>query len=160
MVGARAAGFIPPSADSSVQALWGAIAPLTLLLAEDHIVNRNALVRILESKGHTVLTASTGEEVLQVLGIEPVDIILMDIQMPVMGGDQATKIIRESNSTWSGIPIIALTANAFESERNRLLELGMNAFVPKPIGQRELALALQELAKHCHDNLEDSNGNS
>jgi signal transduction histidine kinase len=148
------------TADSSVQALWGEIAPLTLLLAEDHVVNRNALVRILESKGHTVITAGTGEEVLKVLRMEPVDIVLMDIQMPVMGGDKATKLIRESSSIWSQVPIIALTANAFESERTRLLELGMNAFVPKPIGQRELALALQELSKQRSESEEHPNGNT
>jgi signal transduction histidine kinase len=159
-VSTRATVLHIPTADSSVQALWEEIAPLTLLLADDHVVNRNALVRILESKGHTVLTAGTGEEVLQVLRIEPVDIVLMDIQMPVMGGDEATKLIRESSSIWSQVPIIALTANAFESERTRLLELGMNAFVPKPIGQRELALALQELSKQCSESEEHPYGNS
>lgn len=131
--------------DTSVEDIWDSFDPLTILLAEDHILNRDGLVRMLANRGHKVITANNGEEVLKALPTSPVDVILMDIQMPEMGGDEATIRIRESESPWRNVPIIALTANALSSERTRLLELGINDFVPKPIGQRELACALKKV---------------
>lgn len=143
------------STDASVEQLWASLDPLTILLAEDHIPNREGLVRLLANRGHRVVTASNGEEVLKTLSTSCFDVILMDIQMPEMGGDEAAIRIRESDTAWKNIPIIALTANALTSERSRLLELGVDDFVPKPIGQRELACALKNLRQPLSNFKED-----
>jgi signal transduction histidine kinase len=129
--------------DISVEQLWSEIDPLNIILAEDHVFNREGLVRLLASRGHRIITASNGQEVLEKLPTSQADLILMDIQMPEMGGDEATTLIRSSDFEYRDIPIIALTANALDCERERLLQLGMTYFVPKPIGQRELATALK-----------------
>ncbi|MCP4271654.1 MAG: response regulator, partial [Gammaproteobacteria bacterium] len=76
--------------------------------------------------------ANNGQEALDVLSKEPVDGILMDCQMPVMDGYEATRRIREQEE-FKGLPIIALTGNAMESERQKVLGIGMNDFITKPI---------------------------
>lgn len=134
--------------DASVEQLWGEIDPLNIILAEDHVFNRDGLVRLLASRGHRIITASNGQEVLEKLPTSQADLILMDIQMPEMGGDEATTLIRSSDCEYRDIPIIALTANALDCERDRLLQLGMTDFVPKPIGQRELVIALKNAINH------------
>jgi signal transduction histidine kinase len=125
---------------------------LSILLADDHVTNRDALTRLLTNQGHGVKTAGTGQEVLELLKEQEFDVILMDVQMPVMGGDEATIRIRSSGSSWHAVPIIALTANAFDAERTRLLGLGMNGFVSKPVNQKELVLTIAKcLQKNPRD---------
>jgi CheY-like chemotaxis protein len=142
--------LVPPTKqdeEKALELLWSELPNLSILLADDHIVNRSALTRLLSRKGHTVSTVATGNEVLTALEGQTFDLILMDLQMPDMGGDRATEIIRASGRQWNNVPIIALTANAFYSERKRLLTLGMNAFVAKPVEQKELVRALASCIK-------------
>jgi signal transduction histidine kinase/ActR/RegA family two-component response regulator len=120
---------------------------LRVLLAEDNQVNQKLAGLLLERLGHEVLTAVDGAQVLQVLEREPVDVVLMDMQMPVMDGLQATLAIRRREREAGGhLPIVALTANALSGDRERCLAAGMDAYLAKPIQKDELARVLQEAA--------------
>ncbi len=164
----------------------------TVLLAEDNELNREFLVYFLRQRGHTVLLANTGVEVLEIVlangasadnasaspqagsletppssppDTPPVpapavssrisapamsnsiparpDIILMDVQMPIMSGLEATRQIREAQAPYSAIPIVALTAHAMSGDRERFLAAGMDAFVGKPVDRQALYAALE-----------------
>ncbi|MCP4158070.1 MAG: response regulator [bacterium] len=115
---------------------------MTVLLVEDHLINRNLAIRILKKQGHKVAVATNGREAVELFekstlpGNTPFDLILMDIQMPEMDGVQATKFIREKEMEAEdglNIPIIAMTALSVKGDRERLLESGMDDYVSKPI---------------------------
>ena len=121
------------------------LRPLNLLLAEDNRINAEFICKVLERQGHRVCLVMDGEQALQRWAEQPFDCILMDVQMPVMGGDEATRIIRErEQGSGRHIPIIALTAHAMVDERQRLLEQGFDAHVPKPVA---IDLLLAELRR-------------
>jgi signal transduction histidine kinase/DNA-binding response OmpR family regulator len=112
---------------------------LRILLAEDNIVNQRLMCTMLRKRGHHVMLAENGEEVLENLKNHAFDLILMDVQMPVMGGMEATAAIRDiEKKTAAHIPIIALTAHAMQGDKQRCLEGGMDAYLSKPIQQKEL----------------------
>jgi CheY-like chemotaxis protein len=125
---------------------YGAI-PLRILLAEDNLVNRKLVARLLEKHGDEVELAGDGEEVLEKLAGREFDLILMDVQMPGLDGLETTRRIRqEEHGTGRRIPIIALTAHAMEGDRERCLEAGMDAYLTKPIRPRDLADSIDEIA--------------
>jgi PAS domain S-box-containing protein len=115
---------------------------LRILVAEDNLVNRELVVRLLERRGHVVAVASNGREVLDALdhsGSAAYDLVLMDVEMPEVDGFQTTAAIRErENATNSRIPIIALTAHAIKGDRERCLAAGMDGYISKPIRTEEL----------------------
>jgi CheY-like chemotaxis protein len=116
---------------------------LRILLAEDNLVNQRLVVRLLEKLGHTMLIANTGHEVLTILDQQPVDLILMDVQMPEMDGLEATAVIREQEHRRGGhLPIIALTAHAMKGDQERCLAAGMDSYVSKPINVQTLSEAI------------------
>ncbi len=116
---------------------------LRILLAEDNIVNQKITVRMLEKKGWIVKTADNGKQVLECLDAEDFDVILMDAQMPLMDGYEATRRIREKESgTDAHIPIIALTARAMSGDRKRCMLAGMDGYVAKPIDREKLFEAI------------------
>jgi PAS domain S-box-containing protein len=119
--------------------------PLRVLLVEDERVNMLMARRLLENMGHTVTCAENGEKCLQVLREELFDVILMDIQMPVMNGMEVTHLIRNSEdfSHVADIPIIALTAHATRGDREAALKAGMNEYISKPFEKEDLEAALQ-----------------
>jgi CheY-like chemotaxis protein/HPt (histidine-containing phosphotransfer) domain-containing protein len=120
--------------------------PLRVLLAEDNLVNQKLAVRILEKRGHSVVVASNGKEAVEALEREPFDLVLMDVQMPDMGGFEATFLIRaREQGTGQRVPIIALTAHAMKGDRERCLEAGMDGYVAKPIVPQELFQAIEEV---------------
>jgi PAS domain S-box-containing protein len=122
--------------------------PLTVLLAEDHPINRKLVDRFLKIKGWTVIHAENGEEAVQKYKENDVDIILMDIQMPVMDGCEAAKQIREleaDSGKQERIPIIALTAHALESYRERSYSSGMDDCLTKPINPQNLYQLVHKL---------------
>jgi two-component system, sensor histidine kinase and response regulator len=119
------------------------IKRLRILLAEDNVVNQRLVVRLLEKHGHTMLIASTGHEVLTTLDQQPVDLVLMDVQMPEMDGFEATAAIREQERQRGGhLPIIALTAHAMKGDQERCLAAGMDGYVSKPINMQTLSEAI------------------
>jgi two-component system sensor histidine kinase/response regulator len=108
--------------------------PLDVLLVEDGIINQKLAVRLLEKQGHRVTLSSNGKEALAVLEQRRFDVVLMDLQMPEMGGLEATAIVRErEKGTGRHVPIIALTAHALRGDEKRCLQAGMDGYVSKPI---------------------------
>jgi len=115
--------------------------PLRILLVEDNEVNRLLATRLLEKDGHSVVCASDGQEAVETLAFDRVfDLVLMDLQMPRMGGFEATRIIRSAESVSRGrrIPIIALTAHAMKDDDKRCLAADMDDYLSKPINARVL----------------------
>ncbi len=112
---------------------------LTVLLAEDHPVNRKLVDRFLRIKGWQVLHALNGKEAVQKFKENPIDLVLMDIQMPEMDGYEAAVRIRELEAnTGKHTPIIALTAHALPNYKRKSFSAGMDAYITKPINQEEL----------------------
>ena len=114
-------------------------AYLNVLLAEDNRVNQRLVARLLEKRGHRVLVAANGLEVLEALKKEHFDLVLMDVQMPEMDGLEATVVIRE-NEKRSAFhqPIFALTAHAMKGDREICVAAGMDGYLTKPIRPNEL----------------------
>jgi CheY-like chemotaxis protein len=107
---------------------------LSVLLAEDNLVNQHLVKRLLEKRGHRVTMTGSGREALEHVDRETFDIILMDVQMPDMDGLEATARIREIEKGRSSYtPIIALTAHTMKGDRERCLAAGMDQFINKPI---------------------------
>ena len=119
---------------------------LRVLLAEDTPANQKLVVRILSKRGHTVETASNGQQALDLLRQQDFDLILMDVQMPLMDGFQATAALRLWNSPKACIPVIAITAHALKGDQERCLAAGMDAYISKPINSRELVDLVERLA--------------
>ncbi|RPJ81840.1 MAG: response regulator [Deltaproteobacteria bacterium] len=116
---------------------------LNVLLVEDNTVNQKVAKIMLKKSGHFVEIANNGKEALELFLTKPFDLILMDIQMPVMNGIEATAAIRKLESqgdrTGSAIPIIALTANAMKDDRARFLAAGMDDYISKPIKRKNFS---------------------
>jgi CheY-like chemotaxis protein/HPt (histidine-containing phosphotransfer) domain-containing protein len=121
---------------------------LRLLLAEDNRMNQKLASRLLEKMGHEVSLAVNGKEALEMLRQKSFDMILMDIQMPVMGGVEATRWIREEEQKSGGhIPIIAVTAHAMAGDAEKYLQSGMDGYVSKPIRTGFLRAEIERVAK-------------
>ena len=122
---------------------------LRILVAEDHPVNQEVARQILQRLGHHVEVAADGHAALAALeqsGRGTFDLVLMDVQMPVMGGLEATATIRDAErASGKHLPIIALTAHAMHGDRERYLEAGMDAYVTKPIDSVELTRIIDQL---------------
>ncbi len=126
------------------------VAPgLRILVAEDNPVNQKVAVGILKRNGYGVLAAASGVEALAMLETEPLDCILMDVQMPHMDGLEATRRIRarEQAQGLPRIPIVALTANVFEADRQACLEAGMDDFIAKPLRKDDLLATIARLTQ-------------
>ena len=120
-----------------------------LLLAEDNELNREIACEILDEYGFVIDTAENGQEALdKIASSNPgeYDLVLMDIQMPVMNGHEATRCIRAlDDPVLSSIPIIAMTANAFDEDKKAALDSGMNGFISKPVVIDEVVEVLQKV---------------
>jgi two-component system, sensor histidine kinase and response regulator len=121
--------------------------PLRVLIVEDNAVNQRVVVRLLEKYGHSIALANHGGEALAVLAEERFDLVLMDVQMPVMDGFEATRIIREreAGTGWQ-TPVVAMTAHAMKGDRERCLAAGMDDYVSKPVQRAELLRVLEWVA--------------
>ncbi|MCA8972000.1 MAG: response regulator [Planctomycetes bacterium] len=117
------------------------VAPSRVLVVDDNSINRLVASRVFEKLGCEVLCAEDGAVGLRVLAESDVDIVFMDCSMPVMDGFEATRRIRELDSDYSRIPIVAMTANAMRGDRERCLAAGMDDYVTKPIRIRTIRLA-------------------
>jgi len=117
---------------------------LEILLAEDNAVNQRLATRMLQKRGHRVTVVSNGREAVELLERSSYDLVLMDVQMPLLDGIAATTLIREREKE-TGIhqPIVALTAYAVKGDQDRCLVAGMDGYLPKPIRPEELDALLQ-----------------
>jgi len=120
-----------------------------ILLAEDNVVNQRLAVRILEKEGHAVVVATSGVEALKALEQHDFDVVLMDVQMPEMGGFEATAKIRERERSGTHTPIIAMTAHAMTGDRERCLEAGMDEYISKPIRAADLIGLLEKYQRQA-----------
>lgn len=132
------------------------LTDLKILLVEDNMINLNIETEILRELGFTIETAENGSIAVEKLANSApgdFDLILMDIQMPVMDGRQATEAIRKlENPLLANIPIIALSANAFESDKRMSIESGMNAHLTKPMDVPLLLETISKTMKKRHFN--------
>jgi len=118
------------------------VPPRRILLVEDVELNRQLIQLMLSAYGHKVIFATNGAEAVDLVARERFDVVLMDVQMPVMGGVEATRRIRRMAGPTREVPIIGLTANVLASEQERYLAAGMNACLTKPIDWDQLFAAL------------------
>ena len=119
---------------------------LSILLVEDNQINQVVAVRMLEKDGQNVQVASDGREALEKLASLHFDLVLMDVQMPVMGGFEATAAIREmEKGSGRHLPVIALTAHAMNGDRERCLAAGMDGYLSKPIRRKALFEQIESL---------------
>jgi len=126
--------------------------PLRILLAEDNMINQRLAVRMLEKQGHTVVVVGDGRMVLAALERGCYDVVLMDVQMPLMDGVEATSAIRDGErATGKHIPIIAMTAHAMSGDRQRFLASGMDGYVSKPVSSQELFAAIEKVLSLAAD---------
>jgi signal transduction histidine kinase/CheY-like chemotaxis protein len=127
------------------------LASLRVLLAEDNVVNQRVAIGILQKAGHTVTLAENGLRALAALEKGTFDLVLMDMQMPEMGGGEAMGAIREGEKTTGRhIPIVALTAHALKGDRERCLEAGADGYVPKPVSPAMLFREIERvLGRHA-----------
>jgi CheY-like chemotaxis protein len=140
----------PQSASSAIAGgddeVHKAAYSLRILVAEDNAVNQILIKAILDRMGHSSDLVADGAQALRQVQTAAYDVVLMDIQMPVMDGSVATQQIRRLPGRLGQIPIIAMTANAMAEDRDAYLAVGMNGYVPKPIDTTLLADTLERVA--------------
>jgi signal transduction histidine kinase/PleD family two-component response regulator/HPt (histidine-containing phosphotransfer) domain-containing protein len=134
-----------------------------VLLVEDQIINQKVATKLLQKRGYKVIIAENGQKAVEALKTSHFDVVLMDIQMPVMDGYHATMEIRKiEQDTGQRIPIIAMTANAMKGDREKCLEADMDDFVPKPIIAEDLYRTLEKWVhgdRHVIPDIEQSDMN-
>jgi signal transduction histidine kinase/ActR/RegA family two-component response regulator len=123
---------------------------IRVLLVEDNDVNARITEHLLHKWGLTISRVSNGQEAVELARRESFNLILMDCQMPVMDGLEATKLIRAIPGPCQEVPIVALTANVFASDQAECLASGMDAFIPKPIEVNKLATCISQLIRKVH----------
>jgi CheY-like chemotaxis protein len=119
---------------------------LRVLLVEDIVGNQILSGELLRQRGYSVVIAANGKEAIEAFDRESFDLILMDIQMPEMGGVEATALIRErERESGAHTPIIAVTAHAMKGDRERYLAAGMDGYVTKPLRRQSLCDEIDRL---------------
>ena len=127
------------------------VQPRRVLLAEDNEINRRVAIGLLNSRGHQVVIAENGQIAIDRLAEQAFDVVLMDMQMPILDGYQATQLIRQREQQQNSrrIPIVAMTAEALKGDRERCLAVGMDDYVSKPIIPAEMFRAVECFPPLC-----------
>ncbi len=133
-------GSTPDDADPDARTVQ---RPLSVLLVEDNRTNQMVVSAMLQRAGHRVVTAANGAEALDAVRCGQFDVVLMDVEMPVMDGRAAVRAIRAMEGPAARLPVVALTAHAMPGDRERYIGLGMNDYLAKPIAPKALAAALE-----------------
>jgi CheY-like chemotaxis protein/HPt (histidine-containing phosphotransfer) domain-containing protein len=161
----KAAGKTMPAAPAKIRLSegrkrsHGVKRPLRVLLAEDNPVNQELAVQLLTRRGHNVVVAENGQQAIESLERHTFDLVLMDVQMPEMGGYEATQAIREKEkSTGAHIPILAMTAHAMQGDRERCLSAGMDGYIAKPIEPKAFLETIEAAAAPATTIVESGDG--
>ena len=126
---------------------WNALGDVTILMAEDDMFNRLLIVSLLSKYSNVeVIEAQNGIEALEILQEKKIDILLLDIYMPKMNGFEVMERAQE-DGTLSNIPIMVLSSD--EVEKKKSLQMGVNAFIPKPFNLQELEVQIYEVLASC-----------
>ncbi|MFN4156220.1 MAG: ATP-binding protein [Paracoccaceae bacterium] len=121
---------------------------VSILVVDDSAVNRRVASGLLAPLGAVCHEAAGGIEALEILADRPIDLILLDMQMPVMDGAATLQAIRTSEQRWAQVPVVALTANAMGGERERCLQMGMQGYASKPV---RLVVLVEEILRALSD---------
>ena len=119
------------------------LSGLRALFVDDNRINRHVGRLMLQPLGVTVIEAENGREALDRLADRQIDLVLLDVHMPVMDGIETLKHIRASSEPWSQLPVIAVTADAMSGDREDLLQRGMDGYISKPIDRNDLIAAIR-----------------
>jgi signal transduction histidine kinase/ActR/RegA family two-component response regulator len=142
-----AATAVAPRRIAAPQAATDAAPPVTgvtlrILLVDDNVINRQVARLFLAGLRADIVEAANGAEALEKLAGRAFDLVLLDVHMPVMDGCETIRRIRASHEAWRALPVIALTADAMEGDRERFVGMGMTDYLPKPIDRRALLNAI------------------
>ena len=124
------------------------MSDLRILVAEDNVINQWVVTKMLEKLSHTAHVVSDGRKAVDAARETRYDIIFMDVMMPVMGGKEASEIIRSEEPPEHRAHIIALTANALDADRSKCLEAGMDDYISKPFVLETLRQKLHHASEH------------
>ncbi len=142
-----------PSAHRKAKTTERITRKLRVLIAEDNPVNQRVILHLVSNKlGHHAVLAQNGLEAVETFRAQEFDVVLMDCQMPVMDGFEAARMIRAGGGRGAGLPIIAVTANAFAEDRERCISAGMTDHLPKPVQTKDLERVMNKWAgilKEC-----------
>jgi len=151
--------FDLPLAEAPAEAVPASVAPAAqrqrrrfdILVAEDHPVNQQLIAALLKREGHRVTVVPNGERAVEAVQAQSFDLVLMDIQMPVLDGIGATRAIRALAAPVAAIPIVAITANALRGDMETYLAAGMTGYVSKPLRIDALREAMETAVPHADD---------
>jgi CheY-like chemotaxis protein len=115
-----------------------------VLLVEDNPDNRKLITWILEDGDYEIVVAESGERALEVIGLQSIDIVLMDVGLPGISGEETTRQLRDMEE-YKKVPIIAVTAHALKTEVDRIMSAGFNALVTKPVDETKLLTLMNSL---------------
>jgi CheY-like chemotaxis protein len=135
-----------PQIEDSVEIVLPKTNPQKVLVIEDNEINRQVACGMLELLGHNVTKAIDGRAGVELANTEKFDLILMDISMPIMDGQAATRAIRTGNGLSANVPIVGLTANVMANERAAFLMDGMDDIISKPVTRNTLAALIHKVA--------------
>lgn len=119
---------------------------MKILIADDNEMNRSLMLALLQRKGHEVLEAEDGAQAVKLAKEHTPDLIIMDIQMPVLDGVTALRMLRADESI-KEIPVIAVTSYAMKGDKEKFLNAGFDSYIPKPINIREIAEFIEQYIK-------------
>ena len=155
---ARALGLVDEPQQVSGEEPLDTVPPLRILLAEDSPINQRVAVGFLERWGHQVTIVDNGQKAIEAVANERFDLVLMDLQMPDVGGCEAAQQIRqrEQQTGTPRVPIVAMTAEAMKGDRERCLAAGMDDYLAKPIGSDDLFLIIQKIITRAEGGLDGS----
>lgn len=139
-----------PAAETTAEPCLAAASDTSrkILVVEDNLVNQKVVATILRKKGYTVRVANHGGEAMEALAQEDFGLVLMDVQMPVLDGLEATRLIRR-DERWKNLPIVAMTAHAMQGDRERCLHAGMDGYVSKPVHPAHLLATIDSFLRSC-----------
>jgi two-component system CheB/CheR fusion protein len=120
---------------------------LRVLLVEDNTINQFLVAELLKKRGHIVRLAGNGPAALEALQQESFDLVLLDIRLPGMEGDEVARLVRAGAAGDSRVPMVALTAHSFQGDRERFLAMGMDDYISKPIRIEALDRVLDQVAR-------------